>query len=37
MRIFETKIEETIAGKWKHYFLFGRKIKTKLLCLYRYR
>lgn len=36
MKIFNTKIEKTIIGEWKHYYVFGRKVYTKLICLYRY-
>lgn len=37
MKIFQKKIQENIIGKWEHYYIFGKKIHTKLICLYKYR
>lgn len=36
MKLFYTKIEKSIIGEWKSYYVFGKKIYTKLVCLYRY-
>lgn len=36
MKIFEKRIKENIIGIWHEYYLFGKKIKTKLVCLYKY-
>lgn len=36
MKIFEIKDNSNFVGHWKHYYLFGKKIYTKFICLYRY-
>lgn len=37
MKIFEKRDDKNLAGHWIHYYLFGKKIHTKLVCLYKYR
>lgn len=36
MKIFEVKEDRNFVGRWKSYYLFGKKIYTKIICLYRY-
>ena len=36
MKIFEKRIIENPIGRWNQYYLFGKKIYTKLVYLYRY-
>ena len=36
MKIFERKVKENFCGRWIEYYFLGRKIHTKLACLYRY-
>lgn len=35
-RIFRIDTDKNLAGEWKHYYLFGKKVRTKLVCLYKY-
>lgn len=37
MKIFEVKDIDNFVGHWKQYYLFGKKIYTKFICLYKYR
>lgn len=37
MKIFEKRVVDNIVGKWHEYYLFGKKVYTKLICLYRYK
>lgn len=37
MKIFEIKDVYNWVGNWREYYLFGIKIHTKLVCLYRYK
>lgn len=36
MKIFKIIDDKNPAGHWRHYLLFGRKVYTKLIALYRY-
>ena len=36
MKIFEKRVSDNVIGCWYHYYLFGWKIYTKLVCLYKY-
>lgn len=36
MRIFEKRKVENAVGCWLDYYIFGKLIYTKLVCLYRY-
>lgn len=36
MKFFEKKLVENYIGCWEEYYLFGRKVYTKLVCLYKY-
>lgn len=35
-KIFEKVDRKNVIGYWIDYYLFGFKVKTKLVCLYRY-
>lgn len=37
MKLFEKRVDKNLVGCWHHYYLFGKKIYTKLICLYRYK
>lgn len=37
MKIFEKRDYKNFVGHWIHCYLFGKKIHTKLVCLYRYK
>ena len=37
MKVFEKKYEENIIGKWVHYYIFGKRVYTNLVCIYLYR
>lgn len=37
MKIFEKREVKNLVGCWNEYYLFGKKIHTKLVCLYRYK
>ena len=37
MRIFEKRHIENVVGHWVEYYLFGKKVHTKLVCLYKYK
>lgn len=37
MKIFEKRIDDNIIGRWHDYYLFGKKIYTKFIHLYRYK
>ena len=36
MKFFEKKVIDNPIGVWHEYYLFGKKIYTKLVGLYRY-
>ena len=36
MKFFEKRIDDNCIGCWYHYYLFGKKIYTKLIHLYKY-
>lgn len=36
MKIFEVKDDINIVGHWKDHYLFGKKIYTKLICIWIY-
>ena len=36
MKIFEKKSVENYIGCWEEYYVFGTKVYTKLVCLYKY-
>lgn len=36
MKIFEKRIVDNHVGRWNEYYLFGKKIRTKLVGLYKY-
>ena len=36
MKIFEKREVKNLIGCWNEYYIFGKKIHTKLVCLYRY-
>lgn len=36
MKIFEKRRVENLVGAWVEYYFFGKKVYTKLVCLYRY-
>ena len=36
MKIFEKKEVKNLIGHWNEYYLFGKKIYTKLVCIYKY-
>lgn len=36
MKIFEKKVVDNPIGVWHQYYLFGKKIYTKLIGLYKY-
>lgn len=33
---YHTKVNKNLIGEWKSWYIFNKKIKTNLLCLYRY-
>ena len=37
MKIFEKRIVDNVIGCWYQYYLFGKKIHSKLVHLYRYK
>jgi hypothetical protein len=37
MKIFEKRDVKNLVGHWVEYYLFGKKIKTKLMYIYRYK
>lgn len=37
MKIFEKRHVKNLAGHWIEYYLFGKKIRTSLVCLYKYK
>lgn len=36
MKIFEVRDYKNVVGWWKEYYLFGKKIYTRLVGLYKY-
>lgn len=36
MKIFEKRYVKNVIGCWVEYYLFGKKIYTDLVCLYKY-
>ena len=37
MKVFEKRVVENVVECWNEYYLFGKKIHTKLVGLYRYK
>ena len=35
-KIWRVEDDNNIIGHWKHYYLFGKKIHTKFICIWRY-
>lgn len=35
-KIFEKRVVDNPIGRWNEYYLFGKKVYTKLIGLYRY-
>lgn len=36
MKIFEKKDDKNLVGHWIHYYIFGKKVYTKFVCLWKY-
>lgn len=36
MKIFEKREVKNLAGHWIDYYLFGKLVYTKCVCLYKY-
>lgn len=37
MKILEVRDCKNVVGWWQEYYFFGKKIYTRLVCLYRYK
>lgn len=36
IKFFEKRVHENLIGRWYEYYIFGKKVHTKLVGLYRY-